>query len=369
MTRNIKITGIVCEYNPFHNGHILHIKKTRELTEPDVLICVMSGNFVQRGEPAITNKWDRAATAIRHGVDLVVELPFIYATQSADAFAQGSIETLKLLKVDNIVFGSESNDIKKLEELLLIDDDISSLKAEGISSAMAYERLYGGLHPNDILGLNYVKHARNNDIEAYTIQRTNSYHNQNMEGSISSATAIRNQIYKHEDYEYGTPMKDLNDSFKMEHYYPYIKMLLLTTPAKELKKSFLMDEGIENNLIKNCKIADAYEEFLNLCISKRYTKSSIQRTLVHLMNHTYKNDADFLPELNHVRILAFNQKGKDYLHTLKEDIIIASKFNQIPSPYREMELKATQVYAYPLSVAKQKEMAATELQPPRYIKD
>ena len=368
MTKNIKITGIICEYNPFHNGHILHIKKTRELSKPDVLICVMSGNFVQRGEPAITNKWDRAKCAIQHGVDLVVELPFIFATQSANTFAQNAIETLKLLKVDNIVFGSETNDIKKLEKLLLIDDDISNIKTKGISSAKAYAQLYGELHPNDILGLNYIKYAYHYKIRAYTIQRTNDYHNPCMEGTISSATAIRTQIYKHKEHAYGTPMENLSDTFKMEYYYPYIKMLLLTTHSKKLKKLFLMDEGIENNMIKNCKLANSYEAFLNLCISKRYTKASIQRTLVHLINQTYKEDADSLPSLNHVRILAFNQKGKKYLHSLKEELVIASKFNQIPSPFKEMELKATQVYAYPLPISKQKEMVASELQPPMYIK-
>lgn len=369
MKKNKNITGIICEYNPFHNGHILHINKTRELTSPDVLICVMSGNFVQRGECAITNKWERAKCAIEHGVDLVVELPFIYATQSANNFAKGSIETLKLLQVNSLVFGSESNNINKLKHFLTIDPDLKSIKKQGISTSKAYEQIYGELYPNDILGLNYLKYATYYNMNTYTIKRTNDYHNPFMEGNISSATAIRNQIINHKEYQNATPLKQISATFQMKHYYPYIKTLLLTSSPQKLKKLFLMDEGIENNLIKNCKIANSYEEFLSLCTSKRYTKSSIQRTLVHLMNQTYKEEVNTLSSLNHVRILAFNSTGKEYLHSLKGEVLLASKFSQIPSPYKEMELKATQVYAYPLSIKKQKEMVETELQPPIFIKD
>lgn len=368
MKKKYTVTGIICEYNPFHNGHTLHIEKTRALTNPDVLVCVMSGNFVQRGEPAITNKWERAKVAIAHGVDIVVELPFIYATQSANKFAKGAVDVLKLAQIDHLVFGSESNNLAILQKLTTINDDIQELKQQGISSAKAYERLYGTLNPNDILGLNYLKQLSGTSIQAHTIQRTTNYHDPILQGKYSSATSIRHGVYAHQSYDYSTPMKELKDTFQMKHYYPYIKTLLLTSDSKMLSSYFLMDEGIEYNLIKNCKIATSYEEFLTLCTSKRYTKASIQRTLVHLLNQTTKDLVNNLPPIHYLRILAFNETGKQYLNQLKEDTTIAAKFAKIPEPYRTMELKAAQVYAYPLAIDKQKAMIELELQPPLYIK-
>ncbi|MDF9824059.1 putative nucleotidyltransferase [Breznakia sp. PF5-3] len=369
MKTHFKVAGIVCEYNPFHNGHMLHIQKTRAITGADILICVMSGNFVQRGEPAITNKWERAKVAIEHGVDIVVELPFIYATQSANMFAKGAIDILKLANIDALVFGSESNNLDILKKLLTIKDDISELKQAGISSAKAYEQLYGDLNPNDILGLNYLKHLKDTEIEAHTIQRTTNYHDTSLKGKISSATAIRESIFAQQDYTLATPMHNLSDTFQMQYYYPYIKTLLLTSDQKHLSQLFLMDEGIENNLIKHCKLADSYEDFLISCTSKRYTKASIQRTLTHLMNQTKKADVNNLPEVDYLRILAFNKRGQAYLNHIKEEVKIASKYSQIPSPYREMELKATQVYSYPTTIEEQKMMVKQELQPPLFIED
>lgn len=362
------ITGIICEYNPFHNGHILHIKKTKELTNPGVLVCVMSGNFVQRGDAAIINKWERAKVAVEHGVDLVVELPFICSTQSANMFAKGAIDILKLLQVDNIVFGSESNNLSALQKLLSIDDNISELKHLGLSSSQAYERLYGPLPANDILGLNYLKQIQNSTIKPYTIQRTNNYHDESLNGTISSASAIRKQIYENQPYAVATPMRNLNKDFELKQYYPYIKTLLLSSDSNKLSELFLMDEGIENHLIKQCKIANSYEEFIKLSTTKRYTKSSIRRTLIHLMNQTTKKQVNDLSAIDYIRVLAFNETGKQYLKSIKEEVHIASKFSQIPSPYREMELKASQVYAYPLAIDKQKALIDLELQPPIYIK-
>lgn len=177
----MKVTGIICEYNPFHNGHIHHIKKAREITNCDILVCVMSPNFVQRGEPAIIDKWERAKTAVENGVDIVFELPFIFATQSAAFFAKGAIDCLKLAKVDTIVFGSESNNIKILESISDMEIDIRNQDEEGLSTAKIYEKLYGKWNANDILGLNYLKEIKDSNITPYTIQRTNHYHDEKLE--------------------------------------------------------------------------------------------------------------------------------------------------------------------------------------------
>lgn len=366
---HMKVTGIIAEYNPFHNGHIHHIKETKKLTNPDVLVCVMSGNFVQRGEPAIIDKWERAKIAVENGVDIVLELPYIYATQSAQYFAKGSVEILKSVNIDSLVFGSESNNIEVLKDMAKLNmEDISNYTKDGLSSVKGYEQVYGSLLSNDILGLNYIKALKDTNINAFCIQRTNHYHEKTMNVLHSSATSIRNAVYKNKDISTQTPMKHLNDTFKMEYYYPLIKMMLLTTPKTTLSSYFMMDEGIEGLLIKNAKSAQSYDEFLSLSVSKRYTKSRIQRTLIHMLTQTTKEDVNYLPKLNYIRVLAYNEKGKDYLKQLKkQEVTIASRFNQIAEPYRSMELKAAHVYAYPLSIEEQNKWLKKELQPPLFI--
>lgn len=365
----MKVTGIVCEYNPFHNGHIHHIKETKKISNPDVLVCVMSGNFVQRGEPAIINKWERAKIAVAHGCDIVFELPFIHTVQSANHFAKGSIDCLKLAQINQIVFGSESNNIETLTQLAHIDCQAypEYIKA-GISSSKAYEQIYGKLNANDILGINYIKELKGTNIIPYTIQRTNNYHEEELNTHFSSATAIRKAIKEGDDYTQETPLRNLSATFQLENYYPLIKALLLTMPSASLKQLFLMDEGIENNLIKNVKIANSFEEFISLCISKRYTRSRIQRTLIHLMMQTSKVSVDKLAPISYLRVLAYNEQGKQYLKYLKKQgVHIASKFNQIPQAYREIELKATSIYAYPLMNEQQQQLINTELNKPIYI--
>lgn len=363
------VTGIIVEYNPFHHGHRYHIEQTRRLTNCDFLVCVMSPNFVQRGEPAICDKWLRAKTAIQNGCDLVLELPFPYATQSAVQFAQGAVTTLQLAHVDDIVFGSEINDIQTLIRISNIDESqYKDLMADGLSPVKAYETIYGTMNANDILGLNYIKAMRDTNIKPLSIKRTNSYHEQTITDKIASATAIRKAFYEGNDVTNVTCMTPyLKDNHQMKYYYPLIQNLLLTLPATYLSQLFLMDEGIENHLIKQARKYHTYDEFINACISRRYTASRIRRTLVHLMNQTTKETIDQLPPLEHIRVLAFNSKGKEYLKHLKQTTTIANRFNQIPEQYRRMELKATQVYAYPLAENEKKALMESELQSPIYL--
>lgn len=365
----MKITGIICEYNPFHNGHIHHIKKTKELTNCDILVCVMSPNFVQRGEPAIIDKWERAKIAVENGVDIVFELPFIYATQSASYFAKGAIDCLKLANVDSIVFGSESNNLEILKNISQMDTAMDdSFEKEGLSTAKIYEKLYGNWNANDILGLNYLKEIQNTKIVPYTIQRTNYYHDEKLTSTISSATSIRKAVDEHSNYSDTTPMKSLSSTFHIRNYYSLIRILLLTMKKEELHTLFLMDEGIENLFIKNAKKYDTYEDFINASVSKRYTKSRIQRTLIHLMNHTTKEEVNHLPPIQYLRVLAYNDKGKILLRSLKEEILIVSKISQMPEVYKNMEIKASHVYAYPLEETKKNEFIKKELQAPIYVK-
>lgn len=353
------IAGIICEYNPFHNGHIYHIQKTKELTQCDILVCVMSGNFVQRGEPAITDKWSRAKTAVQHGVDLVLELPFLYATQSATYFANAAIHLCQLAKVEMICFGSESNDLSQLQKLAQKNDAL--VLKDGQSPSQAYEAMYGTLLSNDILAINYLKAMQHTTMTPICIQRTNHYLDWQMSGTISSATSIRQAIQNKQVVSHATPMQ-IDTPIYLKNYYPLIQYLLATLSNEYLSSLFLMDEGIENMLKKNAGLPD-FEQFMSACISKRYTRSKIQRTLIHLLNQTTKKQAaiDF-PQ--YLRPLAFNEKGQAYLKQLSQHCVIASKFNQIPQPFREMEYKAAQVVSFAYPNEMRFDILQQELQPP-----
>lgn len=360
----MKATGIITEYNPFHNGHIHHIKETKRITACDVLVCVMSGNFVQRGEPAIMDKWTRTRYALQHGVDLVLELPFAYATQSATQFAQGSVTTLANAHVSSIVFGSESNDLRTLKKLADLDTaSYQDLMEDGLSCAKAYEIIYGKMNPNDILGINYIQAMKPYGIEPRCIERTNKYHDINITSAIASASALRHALTKQESINAYTPMSFSSSELHfLKDYYPLIQAMLLTQYSDDLKQLFMMDEGLEHQLKAQANKCDELTSFLQACTSKRYSTSRIRRTLIHLLHQTKKIEIDALPPLTHIRVLGFNDIGRAYLKELKEqEVQIASRINQLPLAYRQMELKTAQVYGL---THNRKETVEQELQPP-----
>lgn len=359
-------TGIICEYNPFHYGHAYHIQKTREITSCEVIVCVMSGNFVQRGEPAIIDKWERTKAALAHGVDLVVELPVAYATQSALPFAQGAVELLHLAGVKEIVFGSESNDISTLKKLAAIDSSsYRDLMKDGLSCARAYEIIYGKCNPNDILGINYIKAMMPYAITPLCIQRTNRYHDEELREGFASASALRQAILQKEDISTYSPMKQIIAPRTLAQDYPYLQRLLLTLPKEYLKSILLMDEGLEQHLKIQAAKYDDLSPFLEACTSKRYSTSRIRRTLLQLLLQIRKEEVDNLPPLSYLRVLGFNTTGRSYLKELKQkEIPIASRINQIPYPYRTMELRAAQLYGLG---EQRSQTLEKELQPPIHI--
>ena len=356
----MKVCGIVSEYNPFHYGHRYHIQKTKELTHCDILINVMSGHFVQRGEAAIADKWSRAQQAVQEGCDIVIELPYPYAVQSADGFAYGAITSLSLAGVDSIVFGSETNDMDALKQLA--SQNIP--KDPTRSMAQSYE-----VKSNDILGIAYLKALKDTSITPYTIQRTNDYHDLEVSDSIASASAIRHHFMNGEDIEHLTPMSNqLMKEVEMNHYFPYLQTLLLTMEPNALSNIFLMEEGLENRMIECAKESTSMKSFVDCCISKRYTRSRIQRTLVHLLTQTSKQMIGDLPKLSHIRILAFNDTGRTYLKELKQrDTRIASKFNQIPASYRTLDLKAAAAYGIPFSPQERLALLKKEVSSPLLV--
>ena len=283
----MKTCGIIVEYNPLHYGHIHHIKESRNKSQCDCLIAIMSGNFVQRGEMAIVDKWTRAKEAIKHGVDLVVELPYPFATSSADYFAKGGVELLKLLKVDQMIFGSESNDLAKLEALI----DKKSLGDFHHSYAYNFFKQYP-LLSNDLLGLCYIKELQNSNIKYDCIKRNNNYFDSSMDQNIASASAIRQAIINHQPYEHTTPMQPLDDTFQWENYYALLQYLLMSIDEDTLSNIYLVHEGIHLLFKKQAYLHDNYEDFIRACTSKRYPRSKLQRILVQILNQCLKSDIE-----------------------------------------------------------------------------
>ena len=363
----MKVTGIICEYNPFHNGHLYHINKAKELTNPDVLVCALSGNYNQRGDISIIDKFEKTKAALNNGVDLVVEIPYIYVTQNAYQFANAGVNILKQLKANYLVFGSETNNMEELNKYASLEIDVTRLKElmhTGESYPSVYGLLAGSLYPNDILAVAYLRALKGSNIEPIAIQRTNEYLSNDLD-IIASASAIRNGIKQNKDVSMATPLKIENPHYN-EDLYPYLRNLLFTMSKKDLQDIFLVSEGIENMLVDNAIKYSDYEDFINHNVSRRYTRSRIQRILLQIMNQIKKEDVLNLKPQNYVRVLGFNEKGQQLLKQLKDEANIVTLFKNIPSQYKDIEWKTSLIYSSILN--NQEEYLVNELKGPIIIK-
>lgn len=259
----MEIIGIIAEYNPFHSGHKYHIDKIKELYPDSILIAVISSSFTQRGEISILNKWDKTNIALNNNIDLVIELPFVYASQSADIFAKGAITILNALKVNKIIFGSESNNINKLTEIAKIqidnknfDQKVKEYLQEGnnyptsLSLALKSFNIEKIESPNDLLGISYLKEIikNNYNIEAICIKRTNNYHGSN-KGKILSASELREKIKNNQPIKNYINYEE-NLIYKNTYFFPFLKYQIINN-INNLNKFQTVDEGIENKVKKN----------------------------------------------------------------------------------------------------------------------
>lgn len=373
----MKLLGLIVEYNPFHNGHLYHLKKSKEITSSTHTIAVMSGHFLQRGEPALFDKYTRSEMAVKNGVDLVVELPVLFSCQSAEYFSSGAIKLLNSLNIVNsICFGSEEGNIDilyKISEILVkepsefkiylkkyLDNGLLFPKARS-NALFDYinnnriidinnEDLSNILNSsNNILGIEYIKSilkSRSN-IKPHTITRIkSSYNSENIESEICSATAIRKNLKQNNDVSF---LKDVvpKDTFltiknKMnnnfypvfdENFYDELSFTILRD-YENLDKYFEVNEGIENKIYQNIFKHNNLNDFILSLKSKRYTLTKIKRTLNNILLGIYKDDFDIVKNIDtlpYVRVLAFNDKGREIIKTIKEnsDIKIINKFSDI----------------------------------------
>ena len=355
----MRILGIVAEYNPFHKGHLYHLKQAQALIKPDVTIVVMSGSFVQRGEVAIVDKWIRSQIAVECGVDLVVELPTVYALESADYFAKSSIELLHLLGVTDIVFGSETANMNQFIEIAKTiqtnSDSYNRLVKDAMQKGLRYpdacnQALSTLMNqevktPNDLLGLAYTKEVISNNypIHLHAIKRTSHYHSETIE-TFASATALRKALKENKDVSNQLPGyiyykdKALLDS---NAFFPYLKYNILMND--QLANIHLVDEGIENLLKETINKTQNINELISLLSSKRYTRSRIARMLAHILLNNSKEEVLQAMHFSQIRPLAFSQDGANYLRQIKKScpLPITTKILNKKDPMYHIEAKAT----------------------------
>lgn len=381
----MNITGIITEYNPFHNGHLYHLTEAKKSTNADGVICIMSGNFVQRGGPAIIDKWQRTKMALENGVDLIIELPTYYAVSSAEFFAKGSVSILNSLGiVNNIFFGSEcgnTDSLTKIAETLVNEDEIfktllKNFIKEGMTFAKARElSLIDYLDDsnlskilsssNNILGIEYIKALLrlNSPIIAKTLKREGSnYNDKNLTTSFSSATSIRAALKSKESINnlknfLPEPSAKLFNQLQEENYpflfdenmFEFIKYKIITN-CINFNNLFEATEGLDNKIIKELFTSNNYEEFVLNIKSKRYTYSKISRLLTHIFIGFDNINYNSLHIENHLyaRVLGFNNIGRKMLPLIKEasSIPLITKIpKHIDNPLLELDIQATKAYS------------------------
>ena len=369
----MKVCGIAAEYNPFHNGHRHQIEETRKKTGCDVILAVMSGDFVQRGEPAVADRVRRAVTAVENGVDVVIALPYLYSTQSATWFAHGAVSLLKLAGADYISFGSECANLENLQEIAdtsVNPDHLHVSMETGMSFPKAYSLLTTAMRPNDILAVSYLREISGTGIQPVLIPRTSDYSDDTLR-EVSSALAIRTALKRGASVEGHTPMTALmeEDIPWMEQYYPYLRTFLLLSDPKELNRYQMFSEGIENHLRQQAKACPTWEEFLHASVNYRYTASRIRRTCLQAMIQLTKAEVQRLGEPECLQVLAFNDTGRKWLHEMrKTEVRIASRFARMDFHWRELEFRSVLLYTSVMDEKKRREILEREIGGAVYVK-
>ena len=353
------IIGVIAEYNPFHTGHKYHIDKIKELYPDSVIIAVISSSFTQRGDISIMNKWDKTKIALLNGIDLVVELPFVFSSQSADVFARGAIKILHELKVQKIVFGSESNDLNLLFSIasIQVNNPKFDLKVKNyldtgfnyptsLAKAISDFSLKKIDSPNDLLGISYIKEIikNNYNMEAITIKRTNNYHGNN-NGEILSASEIRNKLNNKLDVDrHLTYNSDILYKNISSREFLFLKYKILAD-INILKDYQTVDEGIEGRIKKLIDSCDNMNDLVTNIKNKRYTYNRIRRMLTHILTSFTKEEA--LYDANYIRILGFNSIGKKYLNNIKKELKVPliTNYKSNISNSLDLEYRITKIYS------------------------
>lgn len=353
--------GIIAEYNPFHNGHLYQIKEIKKRYPDSTIISVVSSSFTQRGDISLLNKWDKTKIALDQGIDLVIELPFVYSTQASDIFAEGAIKILNYLGIDTLVFGTERDTIEDLE--LLADIQINNKEyqekvkhylSKGLNYATSTNKALEDITnikvdtPNDLLALSYIKQIKLNkyNIKCTNIKRTTSYHGSEINDNVSSASNIREMFANNQDIDNLIPFdKKYLYKVNMNNYLDILKYKVLSEDIN-INKYQTVDEGIEGRIIDNITKSVTYKELIQNIKTKRYTYNKISRMLLHILTSFTKEEASNI-DIDYIRVLGFTTKGQEYLSKIKKNITIPiiTGYKKNISKVLDIEYRVTKIYS------------------------
>jgi predicted nucleotidyltransferase len=379
----LKALGVIVEYNPFHNGHLFHLEAAKKKANPDVTIAVMSGNFLQRGEPALVNKWYRTKMALLGGVDIVFELPYRFATQKAETFALGAVSILDSVHCESLCFGSEDGDIDLFQKTRMFIEgnqtDYQKSIKENISYGISYptalklafqnlgpkDHMVDLTKPNNILGYHYIEAIGKlgSPMNAFTIKRKNAeYHDEHFSSeTIASATSIRKSLfsnYSQSDIAQFIPAstKELlqqyyltyQDFHQWENYWPLLKYRLIHASSSEIMEIYEIEEGLENRLKKAAIQSRSFVDFMKSIKTKRYTWTRLQRACLHILTNMKKQDVKNQGETpTYLRLLGMTMNGKAYLNQQKKviSIPIVTKASSLKENFDlSLDIKSSHVY-------------------------
>ena len=392
----MRAVGLITEYNPFHNGHLHHLRESIRVTDAEVSVAVMSGHFLQRGEPALVDKWARAEMALQAGVDVVVELPLPWACSSAPDFSRGAVQALAALGVDSLCFGSESGEIESLQHCAdflhdnntFVTEKTAELLRQGVNYPQARAQILSELspdtletsiliEPNNILGIEYLKALRQLDssIQPATITRIGAgYHDTEtaVEG-IASATGIRKKLAESifvDDLLPPTVLQILNQArvagrvFSADNYF-HLLLAQIFRSSVALTDFWLVENGIENRLLSVAESTFSLEELVSGLKSRQLTRTRIQRMLISLLLGFNK---DSVPQLfssgpQYLHLLAASPQGQKFLASRRKQrtVPLVQNFSRVYAILKrhygiestaygvalqqlDLELKATKIY-------------------------
>jgi predicted nucleotidyltransferase len=315
--------GIIVEYNPLHNGHLLHFNKIKEKYPDSFIIAVMSSSITSRGDLSIIDKFKKTKQALKMGIDLVIELPFVLACERADIFANNAVKILNLVGVDKIICGSENNNIN------IYENYYQEFK----------ENDFINFTPNDNLGFFYYKAIKDNnyDLSLELIKREEN-------DKIISSTKIRENLDNMNDYIPSFTINDYDNIIHYEKIFNYLKYKILSSSLLDLKNIFLVDEGIEYKL-KDIYKFDNIVDYIDYLQSKNYKKTRVKRMLIYILfdikkeivNKIYDNDINF------IRVLGYNNNGKEYLNKIKKNITIYTNIKENINDILDIEINVSKI--------------------------
>lgn len=350
----MKTLGIITEYNPFHKGHAYMIEEAKRKAGADRVVVVMSGSFVQRGEPAIFDKWTRTEAALLNGVDLVLELPVLFAAANAETFARAAVRILEESGiVDVLCFGSEIGNLYSLQEAAKVmaneTEEFQRLLKEQLDEGLSYpaaraKALETVSHinsqilsrPNDILGLEYLKALDyySCSMEPMTIRREGDYNSPSLTEGFASAAAIRKALAEGRSTEAMTQLPEnthdlYNKALSLgtapvfwEELAPALHYKLRTTSAEDIKEMAEVVEGLENRILHSIDSCYEIKDIMDFIKTKRYTRTKIQRILLHILLDIKEKEVAYflnLPKMPYIRVLGFQKERSDILADLTEN--------------------------------------------------